>query len=72
MVYCYGLDDRGLVVPKLAKVQIEDRAVGGALVGGGQGPLGKDQVTIAQGGLGGIDGGTGGCACRWKNFVAST
>ena len=72
MIYCYGLDDRGTVARNLAKVQIEDRAFGGDLVGGGQGPLGKNRVTIGQGGWGGIDGGTGGCACRWKNFVIQT
>ena len=69
MIYCYGVDDRRKIVPEEARIQIENRGFGGQLIGGGQGPLGKDRVTVAQGGLGGIDGGTGGCACRWKNFA---
>ncbi len=69
MIYCYGLDARERIVLKDAKIQVENRGFGGQLVGGGQGPLGKDKVSIAQGGLGGIDGGTGGCSCRWNNFV---
>ncbi|KAI9783897.1 MAG: hypothetical protein M1816_001149 [Peltula sp. TS41687] len=69
MIYCYGLDARARVVTEQAKIQIENRGFGGKLVGGGQGPLRKDRVTLAQGGMGGIDGGTGGCACRWKNFI---
>ncbi|KAI9883375.1 MAG: YmL10 [Watsoniomyces obsoletus] len=69
MIYCYGLDTRERIVLRDAKLQVENRGFGGQLVGGGQGPLGKDKVSIAQGGLGGIDGGTGGCSCRWNNFV---
>ncbi len=69
MIYCYGIDDRGRLDPDQAAIQLENRGAGGQLVGGGQGPLGKDKVTLAQGGLGGIDGGTGGCACRWDNFA---
>ena len=69
MIYCYGLDDRTNIVRDQAKIQVENRGFGGQLVGGGQGPLGKDRVTIAEGGMGGIDGGTGGCACGWQNFL---
>lgn len=69
MIYCYGLDASGRIIKEQAKIQVENRGFGGQLVGGGQGPLGKDRVTLAQGGMGGIDGGTGGCACRWKNFI---
>ncbi|KAI9846748.1 MAG: hypothetical protein M1838_001155 [Thelocarpon superellum] len=76
MVYCYGLDGGTANTPPLVntsdkKIQVENRGFGGILVGGGQGPLGQDHVTLAQGGLGGIDGGTGGCSCQWKNFVDS-
>ncbi|KAI9749817.1 MAG: hypothetical protein M4579_006721 [Chaenotheca gracillima] len=71
-VYCYGLDQRGgKLVATNRTIQIEDRGFGGALVGGGQGPLGKNKVTLEQGGLGGIDGGTGGCECSWNNFLGS-
>ncbi|KAI9825275.1 MAG: hypothetical protein M1832_001309 [Thelocarpon impressellum] len=71
MIYCYGLDHSdgtARVVSNEKKIQVENRGFGGELVGGGQGPLGKDRVTLAEGGMGGIDGGTGGCACRWRNF----
>ncbi|KAI9764662.1 MAG: hypothetical protein M1840_008159 [Geoglossum simile] len=67
LVYCYGMDLREKVIPEMKQVALENRAFGGALVGGGQGPLG-DKITTEQGGLGGIDGGTGGCRCEWRNF----
>ncbi|KAI9806687.1 MAG: hypothetical protein M1825_006144 [Sarcosagium campestre] len=72
LIYCYGMDGNEQLVADQAKIQVENRGFGGKLVGGGQGPLGKTKVTLAQGGLGGIDGGTGGCACQWRNFADST
>jgi hypothetical protein len=67
LVYCYGMDLREKIVPDAKQVALENRGFGGTLVGGGQGPLG-DKITIEQGGLGGIDGGTGGCKCEWRKF----
>ncbi|KAI9676572.1 MAG: hypothetical protein M1817_000731 [Caeruleum heppii] len=69
MIYCYALDERANIMPDRKAIQIENRGFGGRLVGGGQGPLGKDRVGVDEGGLGGIDGGTGGCSCRWSNAV---
>jgi hypothetical protein len=68
-IYCWGLDGSEKVIPNSEMIQVEHRGAGGQLVGGGQGPLGTGKVTIAQGGMGGIDGGTGGCQCLWQNFV---
>jgi len=68
MVYCYGLDDREHFNSSQKQFQLEDRAVGGQLVNPALGPFADVNVTIAEGGPGGIDGGSGGCACRWQNF----
>jgi len=68
MVYCYGLDDREHINATQKQFQLEDRGVGGQLVNPALGPFGEVNVTTAQGGPGGIDGGTGGCLCRWQNF----
>ena len=68
MVYCYGMDDREHILSAEKKIQLEDRAVGGNLVNPALGPFGNVNVTRAQGGPGGIDGGSGGCGCRWVNW----
>lgn len=68
MVYCYGLDDREVPVPSEKKFQLEARDFGGKAVNPAQGPYGNVNVTLADGGPGGIDGGSGGCKCRWQNW----
>lgn len=68
MVYCYGLDDREHINVTQKQYQLEDRGVGGQLVNPALGPFGGVNVTTAQGGPGGIDGGSGGCLCKWQNF----
>lgn len=68
MIYCYGLDDSEHIVNSEKKIQLEDRAVGGHLVNPALGPFGDVNVTTAQGGPGGIDGGSGGCGCKWVNW----
>lgn len=68
MIYCYGLDDQEHIISSEKKIQLEDRAVGGHLVNPALGPFGDVNVTRAQGGPGGIDGGSGGCGCRWVNW----
>ena len=67
-VYCYGIDDEERPVSSEKKIQNENRSVGGQLVNPTLGPFGNVNVTLAEGGPGGIDGGSGGCACEWKNF----
>jgi hypothetical protein len=71
MLYCYGLDDRGRVQINSKKFQLENRAFGGALVNPAQGPFDNIIVATAQGGPGGIDGGTGGCQCQWQNWATT-
>ena len=68
MIYCYGLDDRRHIISDQKKLQLEDRAFGGHLINPALGPFGNVNVSISEGGPGGIDGGTGGCSCLWKNW----
>ncbi|EOD45646.1 hypothetical protein UCRNP2_7632 [Neofusicoccum parvum UCRNP2] len=68
MIYCYGMDDDGRIIDDSAKLQLENRDFGGTLVNPAQGPFGNVNVTLADGGPGGIDGGTGGCGCKWRNW----
>lgn len=68
MIYCYGIDDEERPIPSQQKLELEDRSYGGTLVNPTLGPFTKVNVTLADGGPGGIDGGSGGCGCQWKNF----
>ena len=68
MIYCYGIDDEEKPISSQKKIELEDRSFGGTLVNPTQGPFGDVNVTLADGGPGGIDGGSGGCECQWKNF----
>ena len=67
-IYCYGLDNREHYDTSERQFQIEDRGVDGQLVNPASGPFGNVNVTTAEGGPGGIDGGSGGCLCRWQNY----
>ena len=67
-IYCYGLDQREHIILDQKKLQLENRAFGGGLVNPALGPFGQVNVSRADGGPGGIDGGNGGCGCRWQNF----
>ena len=67
-IFCYGIDERQHVIDSQKKVQLEDRAFGGKLVNPALGPFGEVKVSKAEGGPGGIDGGTGGCGCLWRNW----
>ncbi|KAL9619556.1 MAG: hypothetical protein Q9160_005832 [Pyrenula sp. 1 TL-2023] len=74
LLFCYELDDRGKIIGK-GKVQQEFRGVGGQLVnpvpglfdlsGGKDGDAGDGGFDIHAGG---VDGGSGGCGCQWRNF----
>ena len=67
-IFCYAIDERQHVIDSQKKVQLEDRAFGGKLVNPALGPFGEVKVSKAEGGPGGIDGGTGGCECLWRNW----
>jgi hypothetical protein len=61
-LFCYKMERDGTIVDKEANkfFQFEDRGFGGNLVNGTQGrPNAK----------GPIDGGSGGCGCKWQNWV---
>ncbi|KAI9740541.1 MAG: hypothetical protein M1834_005122 [Cirrosporium novae-zelandiae] len=68
MIYCYGMNNQEEIVKSEKKIQLEYRGFGGQLVNPAQGPFGNVNVTYAEGGPGGIDGGSGGCKCQWSNF----
>ena len=67
-IFCYGIDDRQHVIDSAKKIQLENRAFGGKLVNPALGPFGDVKVSKSDGGPGGIDGGTGGCGCLWRNW----
>lgn len=68
IIYCYGLDNRGRINSTRKKLQLEDRGAGGALENPALGPFATTKILKKDGGPGGIDGGSGGCGCRWTNF----
>ncbi|KAI4161587.1 MAG: hypothetical protein LQ342_004728 [Letrouitia transgressa] len=68
MVYCYGLDQQERYRREEKKIQLEDRGAGGKLVNPALGPFRDVKISGDEGGPGGIDGGSGGCGCRWQNF----
>lgn len=72
MIYCYRMDQQERIISDEKQIQLEDRAFGGALVNPAQGPFGEVKVSGDDGGPGGIDGGRGGCGCRWENFSHGT
>lgn len=61
-LYCYQMESDGTIKNDASKrsFQFEDRAFGGNLVNGTQG---RPSVT------GPIDGGTGGCSCKYQNWL---
>ncbi|KAI4178609.1 MAG: hypothetical protein LQ346_007383 [Caloplaca aetnensis] len=68
MIYCYALDQKQHPISSERQIQLEDRGFGGTLVNPTSGPFGNTKVSGDEGGPGGIDGGSGGCGCRWENF----
>jgi hypothetical protein len=71
MVYCYGMDDRDQIISSEKKFQMEFRDFGGQLVNPALGPFTNVNVSLADGGPGGIDGGAGGCGCQWVNWAGT-
>ena len=71
MIYCYGMDDGERMITSSKAFHLEDRGFGGALVNPADGPFGNVTVTERDGTAGwqgGVDGGNGGCLCRWQNW----
>lgn len=67
MIYCYGMDTNGKIIDSNKGFVLEDRSFSGVLVNPTEGPFSNVTVSPADGGPGGIDGGTGGCECQWAN-----
>ena len=64
MLYCYNVDDRRGLIVKSAQLHEENRGFGGSLINKAPGLFGN----VSDPTLGGFDGGSGGCACKWRNF----
>ncbi|EER37005.1 conserved hypothetical protein [Histoplasma capsulatum H143] len=67
MVYCYQLDLEQRYVLSSKTLQVEDRGYRGQLVNPGSLLGGSARGTSSAGGF---DGGTGGCRCEWRNWLA--
>ncbi|KAK2852164.1 hypothetical protein FQN49_005311 [Arthroderma sp. PD_2] len=74
IVYCYGLDVGGKPILTKKKLQLEHRDFGGVLVNPAPGifnisstPKMRKRADPAVGA--GIDGGSGGCRCEWRNWL---
>lgn len=74
MVYCYGMESGEQINSTEVKLQLEDRSYGGTLVNPAPGifDLYGNSSTDATGDYGGVDGGSGGCSCKWANWVSSS
>ncbi|KAF7508961.1 hypothetical protein GJ744_008517 [Endocarpon pusillum] len=70
-VYCYGMDGQQKIVVDEKKLVPELRDAGGRLINAAPGifsnSAGDDNGSDPK--AGGIDGGTGGCGCEWRNWV---
>lgn len=64
MLYCYKMNDRRGLIVDSAQLFDENRGFGGTLINKAPNFL-KNSSDLS---LGGFDGGTGGCACKWRNF----
>jgi hypothetical protein len=69
MLFCFGLDVSGHIDVNSRQFQREDRGFGGILANPARGPFQSVNVSLADGGPGGIDGGNGGCGCEWANWL---
>ncbi|KAE8133101.1 hypothetical protein BDV38DRAFT_296410 [Aspergillus pseudotamarii] len=70
MVYCYGMESDQHVNSTEVKLQLEDRGFGGKLINPAPGIFNMSDSALSESGYGGFDGGTGGCACQWTNWVS--
>jgi hypothetical protein len=62
MLYCWGMDVTGKLNTTERQFQLEDRSFGGTIIDPSAGVFGN--LTTGPG----IDGGSGGCSCKWQNF----
>jgi hypothetical protein len=64
LLYCYSMDKRERVVEDSGQVHLEFRGFGGSLIN----PAPSTFKNVSDPGLGGFDGGNGGCSCQWSNW----
>ena len=71
MIYCYGMDETSRIISTAKQIHLENRNFGGPGLINPGGSLfgGPVNVSLTDGGPGGIDGGFGGCRCQWRNWV---
>lgn len=71
MIYCYGMDETSRIISTAKQIHLENRKIGGQGLVNPGGALfgGSVNISLADGGPGGIDGGFGGCRCQWRNWV---
>lgn len=68
-VYCYGMTDLQVIENDVKVAVGEDRSFGGQLINPAPALVQlPNQQTTFDPNAGGIDGGTGGCACVWQNW----
>ena len=69
-VYCYGMDEQQKIVISEKKLVAELRGAGGTLINPAPGIFSSAATNTGfDPNAGGIDGGTGGCACEWRNWA---
>ena len=68
MLYCYEMNSREGIVAGSGQINAENRGFGGTLIN----PAPSIFSNASDPGLGGFDGGTGGCSCQWSNFQKIT
>lgn len=64
LVYCYEMNSREGIIAGSGVVQTENRGFGGVDINPAPGFFSNS----SDPGLGGFDGGSGGCSCQWSNF----
>lgn len=64
MIYCYTMNDQRGLVTTSGQINAENRGFGGTLIN----PAPTIFTNTSDPSLGGYDGGTGGCSCKWTNF----
>lgn len=68
MIFCYALDEQMRPVPLNKTLYLEQRGFQGTLVNPQQAFQSNQIDPKEPASKGGIDGGTGGCGCRWGNW----
>lgn len=74
MVYCHGLEAGLRFNSSEVRLQVEDRGFQGHLVNPAPGLFnltGSERSSGGEKDWGGVDGGSGGCACQWRNWIGT-